>query len=158
MTIRITSEAFEADHPIPRKHARLGGDASPPLMWYEVPDDARQLVLVVDDPDAPGDEPWVHWVIYNIPPDTRQLPPDVSHEQEPSQPSHAAQGRNSWGQFGYGGPQPPKGDPPHHYHFHLYALDVDPALPPGMSRDELLDAAWGHVRDEGELIGTYQSQ
>ncbi|NLF29552.1 MAG: YbhB/YbcL family Raf kinase inhibitor-like protein [Planctomycetes bacterium] len=156
MAIQITSEAFEANHAIPQMHARVGGDASPPLQWRGVPDDARQLALVVDDPDAPGEEPWVHWVIYNIPPDTRRLPPGVSRDEKPPSPRRAAQGLNSWGQIGYGGPQPPRGDPPHHYHFRLYALDVEADLPPGLSKDELMEAAWGHIRDEGELIGTYQ--
>ncbi len=157
VAIQVTSEAFGANHAIPQKYARAGGDASPPLAWHGVPDDARQLAMVVDDPDAPGDQPWVHWVIYNIPPDTRHLPAGVGHEDEPPSPPHAAQGPNSWGQVGYGGPQPPAGDPPHHYRFRLYALDIDPTLPPGLSKEDLMDAASGHIRDEGELIGTYQS-
>jgi hypothetical protein len=157
MSMRIESDAFEADQPIPGPHARLRGNLSPPLRWEGAPADAKQLALVVDDPDAPGDEPWVHWLIYNIPPEVKQLPKGVKAEQNPAEPTSTAQGRNSWGEIGYGGPQPPAGHGTHYYRFHLYALDVEPTLPAGLTKEALMEAAAGHIRDEAELVGTYET-
>jgi len=157
MAIQISSDTFEHEGAIPQRHARQGQNLSPPLQWEADSPDARQLALVVDDPDAPGPEPWVHWVIYNIPPETRELPEGVRGEDKPAEPTNTAQGRNSWGTSGYEGPQPPAGDGPHRYRFHLYALDVEPTLPAGLTRQELIDKTDGRVRDEGELVGIYQT-
>jgi len=157
MTIQITSDAFKPNGVIPEPHALKGENLSPPLRWRGVPDDAQQLALIVDDPDAPTDKPWVHWLIYNIPPSVRELPEGVKAGANPADPTNTAQGRNSWGQTGYGGPQPPAGDGPHHYRFRLFALDVPPTLPPGLTRDELMDQMDGHIREQGELIGVYEA-
>jgi hypothetical protein len=157
MAIRISSPAFKPDGPIPRRHTGQGEDLSPPLRWDGAPADAQQLALIADDPDAPGPDPWVHWVIYNLPPEVTELPEGVKPEPAPAEPTNTAQGRNSWGRIGYGGPQPPAGDGPHHYRFRLYALGVPPTLPSGLTAGELLEAAAGRVQDEGKLIGTYES-
>lgn len=157
MSMQISSEAFNCNKAIPDRHAVQGENLSPPLEWEDPPAGARQLALIVDDPDAPGPEPWVHWIIYNIPPKVRELPEGVMPEPEPAEPTNTAQGKNSWGWIGYGGPNPPAEDGPHRYRFRLYALDLEPSLPPGLAHDELMKAASGHVEDEGEMVGIYEN-
>lgn len=154
----MTSTAFAEGRPIPSKYTADGADLSPPLAWSPVPEGTKELALICDDPDAPTDEPWVHWVIYRIPADARELPQGIARDLRPAKPAGAVQGKNTWpdGQnIGYRGPAPPAGKP-HRYFFKLYALDV--ALPdtPGMTKTELLKAISGHVIGQGQLIGTYQ--
>src|SRR5947207_8123336 len=119
--MNLTSGAFAAGQPIPRKYT---GDSkenvSPPLTWGAPPKGTQALALVVDDPDAPTPQPWVHWLIYNIPPDVRTLPKGVAPEATLRGPAGALQGKNSWGGVGYRGPEPPQGHGVHHYHFRLY--------------------------------------
>lgn len=158
MQIQIESDAFGANGPIPKKHSGEGEDVSPALRWATPPAEAKQLALIVDDPDAPGPQPWVHWVIYNIRPDGPGLSEGIPAQERPPEPAGAAQGQNSWGAIGYGGPMPPPGSGPHHYHFRLYALDVEPTLEPGLTKDKLLQAVSEHVLATGELVGTYQRQ
>jgi Raf kinase inhibitor-like YbhB/YbcL family protein len=158
MAIRITSPAFEHNGPIPQRFAGRGEGLSPPLQWEGQPVQARQLALIVDDPDAPGPTPWVHWLIYNIPPEVRGLPEGVLPTEHPAKPTDTAQGKNSWEALGYGGPAPPAGDGPHHYRFRIFALDVEPTLAPGLSRDELQDAITGHILEQGELVGVHETQ
>lgn len=155
MSIWFVSDGFENHQAIPRLYTGEGGDTSPSLRWNAPPAGTRQLVLVVDDPDAPGDEPFVHWVLYNLGPEVRGLPKGIKPDEKLSMPK-ATQGRNSFNKIGYGGPMPPKGDPPHHYHFHLYAVKTAATLPPGLTKDALMLHIEGEVLDEGELIGTYQ--
>ena len=153
----ITSTAFKDGQPIPTKYTGEGDDVSPPLAWTGVHDGARQLALICDDPDAPTDEPWVHWVIYGLPPEITGLPEGVPTTEIVEAPS-AIQGVNGWpGRvIGYNGPMPPPGHGVHHYHFTLYALDVALELAPGASKAELLAAMDGHILATGELIGTYE--
>ena len=156
-TMTITSTAFENGQPIPAKYTGEGEDVSPPLAWTGVPDGAQQLALICDDPDAPTDEPWVHWVIYGLAATTTDLPEGVPAAETVDDPP-AVQGVNGWpGRvIGYGGPMPPPGHGVHHYHFKLYALDAALGLAPGQSEAELLAAMDGHILATGELIGTYQ--
>ncbi|MCF7855147.1 MAG: YbhB/YbcL family Raf kinase inhibitor-like protein [Candidatus Pacebacteria bacterium] len=146
--IRVKSSAFEANGGIPRKYTGEGEDVSPPLTWEGAPDQAKEFALICDDPDAPMDTPWVHWVLYGIPEDTRSLPEGDNVGAE--------DGENTWGTAGYGGPMPPPGHGAHHYHFKVYALDARLDLPPGASKDGLLSAMQGHILDQGELIGVYE--
>ena len=156
MTIKLTSSAFEAKGKIPQKYTADGEDISPPLDWANLPEGTKQVALIVDDPDAPRDKPFVHWVIYGMPGDLKGLPEDVPHAKTLSDPVQAVQGTNDMGKTGYGGPAPPKGHGVHHYHFKLYALDQALQLEPGLTKLKLLDNAQGHVLAEGELIGTYE--
>ncbi len=159
MTITLSSSAFAENQPIPRKYTADGDDVHHRCAWSQLPPGTRQLALVVDDPDAPRKEPWVHWLIYNIPPDVEALGEHVAHEEHLQNPDGAAQGRNSWtsgATIGYRGPAPPKGHGTHHYHFRLYALDKALHLAPGLDKDQLLQAIKGHVLGEGVLIGTYE--
>jgi Raf kinase inhibitor-like YbhB/YbcL family protein len=147
----LLSSSFAAGQPIPLRHTGDGVNVSPPLSWDGVPPGTRSLALICDDPDAPK-KAWVHWVLYCLPPTLLDLPEGVP--TTPTLPDGSAQGRNDFGAVGYGGPAPPKG-PPHRYVFKLYALDNMPTLPPGATRQEVLDAM-GTVLAETELMGTYQ--
>ena len=158
MSLTITSSAFEPKQTIPKDYTGDGKDLSPPIFWSDLPDGTKELALIVDDPDAPRDEPWVHWVIYKIPPDLTGLPEGVPRQQKLSMPDGVLQGVNSWDSenIGYRGPAPPKGHGVHHYHFKLYALDAKLDLEPGAKKEELLAAMKGHVLEQAERVGTYE--
>jgi Raf kinase inhibitor-like YbhB/YbcL family protein len=151
MAIEVRSSAFEDGDAIPARYTCDGPDVSPPLSWGSVPDGTQSLALVTDDPDAPRGT-FVHWVIYNLPPDTRRLPEDVPNQQ--TLPNGAAQGVNGAGSVGYMGPCPPSGT--HRYFFKVYALDTELALGGGATKQEVLDAMEGHILGEGQLMGTYR--
>ncbi len=153
--LTVSSPAFTAGERIPKAHAHApeGENVSPPLAWQGVPSEARELALVVDDPDAPRAEPWVHWVVYGIPSSADGLPAGAA--SGPGLPAGARQGENDFGETGWGGPLPPPGHGAHHYHFKLYVLDTRLGLEAGASKDDLLRAMKGHVVAEGELVGTY---
>ncbi|MEI8198307.1 MAG: YbhB/YbcL family Raf kinase inhibitor-like protein, partial [Phycisphaerae bacterium] len=107
-------------------------------------------------PDAPTPQPWVHWVLYKIPPTLTGLPAGIAGAATLNDPRGALQGQNSFSKIGYNGPMPPRGHGLHHYHFKLYALDQPLPLAPGLSKEAVLAAMRGHVIGEGELIGTYE--
>ncbi len=152
MSIKLTSVAFENGEAIPAKHTCDAADVSPPLEWADLPNGTKSLALICDDPDAPVGT-WVHWVIYDIAPALSALPEAVP----PSEitPQGAKQGVNDFRRTGYGGPCPPPGGP-HRYFFKLYALDIEPGLPPGASKADLLRVVEGHTLGEGTLMGRYQ--
>ncbi len=152
----ITSTAFGANQKIPRQYSGEGRDVSPPLGWSGVPEKARELALIVDDPDAPRAEPWVHWVIYQIAVTVTGLPEAVATNEVLASPPGALQGRNTAGQLGYMGPMPPPGHGVHHYHFKLYALDAALGLKPGVDKKTLEAAMAGHIVAQAELVGTYE--
>jgi Raf kinase inhibitor-like YbhB/YbcL family protein len=159
LTFILTSAAYENNDAIPRKYTGEGDDVSPPLTWQNPPDGAREFALICVDPDAPTENPWVHWVIYGIAADLRSLPEGIpAGRPQIEKPLAARQGRNSWTSgdtIGYRGPMPPRGHGTHHYHFKLYALDSVMALPPSATKSELVRAMQGHVLAEAELVGTY---
>jgi Raf kinase inhibitor-like YbhB/YbcL family protein len=146
VALSLTSSAFVHGDPIPARHTCEGEDVSPPLAWSGVPDGARSLALIVDDPDAPSGT-FVHWLAWGIDPATSGL-----GEGEPA----PAEGSSGFGEARYRGPCPPPGDGVHRYFFRLMALDAEPDLDPGATRDELERAIDGHVLDTAELIGTYE--
>ena len=157
MSIKLSSPAFDTGRTIPRKNTGDGDDFSPELRWSHLPEGTQSAALIVDDPDAPSEQPWVHWVIYNIPATESGLPEHVPNSGTVSTaPKGAVQGENSWGSVGYRGPAPPPGHGIHHYHFRLYALDSRLPLKPGLLKEELLKTIAGHILAEGELVGTYQ--
>ncbi|MDQ3863561.1 MAG: YbhB/YbcL family Raf kinase inhibitor-like protein, partial [Actinomycetota bacterium] len=149
MEINITSAAFEGGGAIAPRYTCDGLNISPPLSWDSVPNGTRSLALIVDDPDAPGGS-FVHWTIYDLPPDTRRLPEDVPKRRTLS--SGAKQGINGAGGIGYTGPCPPSGT--HRYFFKIYALDRRLDLGGGATAKRLSDAMEGHVLAEGQLMGT----
>jgi Raf kinase inhibitor-like YbhB/YbcL family protein len=156
MRMQLRSDAFEDGGVIPRRYSGDGEDVSPPLTWGGLPENVKELALIVDDPDAPRSEPWVHWILYKIPVDVAMLPEGVPRSPNLEFLPGAKQGKNSWGADGYRGPAPPRGHGTHHYHFHLYALDTPLSLSQRPSKPELLRAMQGHVVAETELIGTYK--
>ena len=152
MAIALSSTAFKEGDKIPVKYTCEGQDISPPLEWGEPPQETRAFVLIMDDPDAPMGV-FTHWVIFNIPSDSRKLP-----EAMPTQaqlPSGALQGKSDFGRTGYGGPCPPPGRP-HRYQFTLYALDQPLDLKAGISKKQLLGAMQDHILAQGQLTGIYQ--
>lgn len=146
--IEVTSHAFTAGAKIPTRHTGEGDDVSPPLRWNGPTGQVASYALICDDPDAPREEPFVHWVVYDMPGDTQGL--------EEGAVGGGVEGRNDFGRSGYGGPMPPEGHGTHHYHFKLYALDRRLELATGARKHEVLEAMQGHVLDEGELVGTYE--
>jgi Raf kinase inhibitor-like YbhB/YbcL family protein len=159
MSMTLTSPAFQHGQRIPKKYTGEGADVSPPLAWDHVPEGVQAFALICDDPDAPTKEPWVHWLIYDIPAESRSLPEGVATDAELNQPAGARQGKNSWtsGQtIGYRGPMPPPGHGVHHYHFRLHALDAPLKLAAGADKHVLLQAMKGHVLAEALLTGTYE--
>lgn len=158
MSFEIRSESFKPNHKIPIEYTGEGTDMSPPLSWGDLPEGTKELALICDDPDAPMDEPFVHWVVYNIPPETRHLPEAVAKEEDVSQPVRMRQGQNSFGYAGYGGPMPPKGHGTHHYHFKLYALDQPLNSQEPLDKARLLKQIEGHILAQAELVGTYERQ
>lgn len=158
--MQLTSTAFRDGETIPRRYTEDGENTSPPLAWSGVPPKTQELALIVDDPDAPQADPWVHWLIYNIPAGITALPEGI--DRNPTTTGKLAglhQGRNTWNQnnVGYRGPAPPKGHGTHHYHFKLYALDRSLNLAPLVQKGSL-EAAMKKVQVLGtaELIGLYE--
>lgn len=152
MTLSISSPAFQDGERIPAKYTCQGQDISPPLKWSQVPNETQSLALILDDPDAPSGV-FTHWVIFNLPPDSRELPEAVPAASQ--LPSGALQGKNDFGKIGYGGPCPPPGYP-HRYRFTLYALNRQLDLKAGSSKKQALNAMEGHILAQGQLTGTYQ--
>ncbi len=152
--MQITSSAFEANGRIPRKYTCEGDDVSPPLAWSGVPQNAKTLALIVDDPDAPDPKApkmtWVHWVLYDIPLSVTELREGAST----ALPSGTREGRNDWKRTGWGGPCPPIGR--HRYFFKLYALDAELGDLGQPTKAELEQKMQGHVLAEAQLVGTYQ--
>jgi Raf kinase inhibitor-like YbhB/YbcL family protein len=155
-SVLLKSPAFDSGAVIPKRHTGDGEDLSPPLAWSGLPPDTRELALIVDDPDAPSPQPWVHWIISKIPATDPGIAEGVHPKPAPSFPPGAIQGKNSWGTIGYRGPAPPKGHGVHHYHFKLYALDAPLSVAAGIDKPGLLKAMQGHILAEAELVGTYQ--
>lgn len=146
--LTISSPAFAAGGYIPAKYTCDGEDVNPPLRLAAVPPRTKSLALIVDDPDAPVGT-WVHWVVWNIPPETTEIP-------ENSLPAGAVQGINDFRRPRYGGPCPPSGA--HRYFFKVYALDTLLGLDAGATRAQLESAIRGHVIGQGEIVGLYRRQ
>lgn len=154
MAMTMASSAFAEGATIPKKFTCDGDDVSPALIWSGVPQNARSLVLIMDDPDAPMGT-WVHWVLYGMPPSTPSLPEAVPKEM--TLPGAIRQGKNSWQKVGYGGPCPPASNP-HRYYFKLYALDGELDLPDGADKAAVERAMKGHILAEAQLMGRYGRQ
>ena len=155
MTFTLTSPAFENGGAIPRLYTVDGQDISPPLEWRDPPEGTRQLALICDDPDAPGGT-WVHWVVYGLPPTVTGLPQGQSGQPLAPGVEGVLEGRNSFGTLCYGGPAPPQGHGPHHYHFKLYALEHPARLTAGATRRDLLVALEDEILGCAELVGVYE--
>ena len=155
MPLTLVSPAFSHEGEIPRRYTCQGDDLSPPLSWSGVPDGTKSFALIVDDPDAPDPEAprmtWVHWVLYNLPPDVRELPEAMGPG---ALPPGTEEGQNDWKNLGYGGPCPPIGR--HRYFHKLYALDCRLPSLGAATKKELESALEGHILGQAELVGTYE--
>lgn len=153
MALKITSSVFEDGGEIPARFTCQGAEVSPPLTFSGVPDGAKSLALIVDDPDAPDPKApkmtYVHWVLYDLPPDTKDFPEGMKQL-----PEGTGEGINDWKRTGYGGPCPPIGR--HRYFFKLYALDTKLGGIDKPTKDAVLKAMHGHVLAEAQIVGTYQ--
>ncbi|MBU0469901.1 MAG: YbhB/YbcL family Raf kinase inhibitor-like protein [Nanoarchaeota archaeon] len=143
--MEILSSAFDDGDEIPIKYTCDDEDISPPLEFSDIPEEAKSLVLILDDPDAPK-ETWTHWLVFNIPVNATEV-------DEGKEPKGTA-GENSWGKLGYGGPCPPDGE--HKYIFKLFALDLKLDLPEGSNKNDVEAAMEGHILEKAELIGKYE--
>jgi len=150
MPFELTSTAFASGEPIPLKYTCDGQDISPPLQWGDPPQNTQSFALIADDPDAPVGT-WVHWVLYNLPAETRALPEAVPPDAE--LPDGSRHGQNSWQRLDYGGPCPPSGT--HRYFFKLYALDTVLDLDAGAGKKQVLRAMEGHILAQAEVMGVY---
>lgn len=155
MSLSLTSPAFKAGANIPAIHTCDGANVSPPLAWSGIPSNTKSLALIIDDPDAPDpaapQRTWVHWVVYDIPPDSTGFPQGARAQELPK---GVRAGSNDWHKSDYGGPCPPIGR--HRYFHKLYALDT--VLPDlgNPTKAQLEKAMEGHVIEHAELVGLYQ--
>ncbi|MER7441528.1 YbhB/YbcL family Raf kinase inhibitor-like protein [Micromonospora avicenniae] len=145
--IMIRSSAFNDHDRLPARFSREGGNISPPLEWSQVPESAGELLLLVEDPDA-GRTPFLHWLVTGIRPDAAGL-------AEGAVPKGAREWPNGFGEVGWGGPQPPRGDDPHRYFFRLYALNSPLDLPDAPQVTDVREAVAGHEFASGTMVGTY---
>jgi Raf kinase inhibitor-like YbhB/YbcL family protein len=151
MKLQVSSAAFVEGGMIPERYTCAGEDLSPPLAWSGVPTGAESLVLIADDPDAPGGT-WVHWVIYAMAPSLNNLPEGLPTTERVA--GIGTQGKNGFRKLGYGGPCPPPGKP-HRYYFKLYALENLLNAPPGAGKADVEKAMKGHILAEGQLMGQF---
>jgi Raf kinase inhibitor-like YbhB/YbcL family protein len=151
-SVRLTSSAVGQDGAIAARHSGYGQNLSPPLAWTGVVG-ARTYAVILEDPDAPGPRPFVHWLIWNIPAAVTSLPEGLPPAAHPPDPAGAVQGANDAGGTGYFGPKPPSGV--HHYRFQVFGLDAPLNLPGGAGRSALSAAMNGHVIARGELAATF---
>lgn len=150
--MQLQSGAFQDGTDIPRKYTGEGEDVSPPLLWRDPPQGTRSFAVFCHDPDAPlvtkvGTYGFVHWVLYNIPPEVTKLDEGTDRY---------ARGKNHFDRAGYGGPMPPQGHGTHHYFFWLLALDLEPSLPDNLGLSELLERVEPHVVGMNRVVGTYR--
>ncbi|HSK91666.1 MAG TPA: YbhB/YbcL family Raf kinase inhibitor-like protein [Euzebyales bacterium] len=151
---RLTSPAFEQDQDLPSRFSADGGNISPPLEWTGVPDGARELLLICDDPDAQYGV-FTHWIVYGIAASETGLPEAVPSDAVIDEPVELMQGLNEFDESGYTGPTAVDDDDeliPHRYFFRLFALDIELDLAPGARRDEVRKASSGHVIATAELV------
>ena len=145
--MKLTSSAFTHNGQIPSEFTCDGSNISPPLTIMDAPSNSKSLALISDDPDAPVGT-WDHWIVFDIPPSTKEIP-------KGTEPKGMA-GKNSWGRTGYGGPCPPSGT--HRYFFKLYALDSMLNLPEGSGKKQVEAAMQNHIIAKAELIGLYKKK
>lgn len=159
-TLSVSSPAFQQNQPIPAMYSEYEQKASIPLRWTAGPTGTKTYLVIMEDPDIKTPptppRPVVHWVAWNIAADVTSLREGLAKGHRLDDPEGLRQGPGSSGVVGYAGPRPPAGDPPHHYHIQVFALDSELDLPSGSDRDKVLDAARGHIIAKGELVGTFK--
>ena len=151
----ISTGAWENGETVPTRYTCEGENVSPPFTVSNPPDGTEAFALVMDDPDAP-DPPFVHWLAWNIPADTREIPENVARGETVDALGGGAQGANGTGELGYVGPCPPEGDPQHTYLFSLYALDAPLDLDPGAEYRRVVDAVMRNAVARSRYVGQYE--
>jgi Raf kinase inhibitor-like YbhB/YbcL family protein len=154
--IELTSPAVGVDEHIADRYSAYHDNLSPPLNWTAVPG-ARAYALVVEDPDAPRETPFLHWIAWDIPGEATALPQAIANAARPTSPQGMIQGRNDNGSYGWFGPRPPRGHGVHHYHFQLFALDAPLGMDPTSKLEDVVNALKAHTIAEGELVGLYEA-
>jgi len=152
-SLQLFSTQFTDGAALPATAARQDQNQSPQLSWRHLPANTRSLALIVEDPDAPKGI-WTHWVVYNIDPALPEFDAGISATAAADAESSFVQGRNSWGEIGYAGPQP-AAEASQSYVFRLFAVDRKLDLPPGVHRAQLLQRLQGHILAEARLVGTW---
>lgn len=152
----VTCPAQGPDGRLADKHSAYHDNISPPLQWTDVPD-VKAWAVVVEDPDAPREQPFLHWMIWNIEGGITALPQGVVNAARPVTPQAAIQGKNDNGSYGWFGPRPPPGHGLHHYYFQVFALDDFLPMDEDTRLDELLNALKGHTIAKGEMVATYEA-
>jgi len=153
--MEVRSAAFPDEGAIPERFSQYGDGISPPLDWDAHPD-AKAYALIVEDPDAPRPEPFLHWIAWNIPADVTSLPEGLTKTDRPPEPHGMIQGRNGAGSTGWYGCKPPPGHGPHRYHFQVFALSEPFEMAGDAPYEELLNALIARVLAEGEMGGTFE--
>jgi Raf kinase inhibitor-like YbhB/YbcL family protein len=148
-SLTVSSTSFKAGGAIAQSYSGYGASVSPQISWSSAAG-AKSYALLVEDPDSASPKPTVHWLAWNIPPAVTSLPQGLGQP-----PPGMIQGTNSKGHPRYDGPHPPPGDPPHHYHFQVFALDRTLTLPSSADREGFAGQAAGHILARGQVIGTY---
>ncbi len=154
--LEVVSKSVDDRGSIADVYSAYHDNISPPLSWTRMLD-AESFALILEDPDAPRERPFLHWMIWNLPGSLTELPPGVPAEPTPREPPGAIQGMNDASGFGYFGPRPPPGHGVHRYHFQLFALDIRLPLPPTTSLPDLLNALRGNTIADAELVGLYEA-
>ena len=155
-TLNVRSPGIGSDGWIDDRHVAKGDDLSPALSWSAVPE-AKSFAVVAEDPDAPGDEPFLHWMMWDIPGDSTGLPQGVDKAARPTEPAGAIQGVNDAGRHGWFGPKPPAGHGVHRYHLQVFALSTKLNLSPEVEFKTLVNALKGVTLASGELVGLYET-
>lgn len=155
-TLIVASASFSSGEPIPDRYSAYHENVAPALAWSSGPEETRSFAVICDDPDAPREEPFVHWLMANIPPDVDAIPEGLDKTETPSELMGGIQGTGTKHELGYFGPRPPAEHGVHHYHFRVYALAHTLNLHPGFSREALDEAMEGLILAQGEIVGTYE--
>lgn len=151
----LTSSAWENGGTIPTEFTCEGENTSPPLSISNPPEGTEAFALLVDDPDAPN-PPFVHWTMWNVPAETREIPANVPNSETVEELGGAVQGANGTGEIGYVGPCPPRGDDQHTYLFSLYALESPLDLDPGAGYQQVVDAVMRNAIGRARYVGQYE--
>lgn len=154
--ITVTSTAQEPSGRLADRHSAYFDNISPPLRWTNVPD-VKAWALIVEDPDAPRETPFVHWMLWNIRGEINALPEGLPNVDFLVTPQGGIQGRNDNGSYGWFGPRPPAGHGVHRYYFQLFALDDEIEMGPDTPLKELLNALKGRTIAKGEMMATYEA-
>jgi Raf kinase inhibitor-like YbhB/YbcL family protein len=152
----VTCPSQEVDGRLPDRHSAYHDNISPPLRWTSVPD-VKAWAIVVEDPDAPRELPFVHWMVWNIRGELNAIPEGLGNDARLITPQGAIQGRNDMGGYGWFGPRPPAGHGVHRYYFQVFALNDLIEMGPDTPLNELLNALKARTLAKGELVGTYEA-